>query len=161
MPTYDVLASFWRGWRSLTPQQQHAFLHVVEQFIADLRTGTFRPALRVKRIQGYPGVWELSWAPDGRATLSTVTRSVESRTSCGDGSGRTTSSVARDRACIATHLSRQPRRLVYPSGTRDVDGKARLRTSRVRNPLRTKRILRVELGGLEPPTSWVRSAHST
>lgn len=50
MPTYDVLASFWRDWRSLTPQQQRAFLRVVKQFLADLHSGTFRPALRVKRV---------------------------------------------------------------------------------------------------------------
>jgi hypothetical protein len=48
MPTYDVLASFWRDWRRLTPQQQHAFRRAVEQFTADLRTGTFRPRVRVK-----------------------------------------------------------------------------------------------------------------
>jgi hypothetical protein len=41
----------------------------VEQFIADLSTGTSRPALRVKRVQGYAGVWEMSWAADGRATF--------------------------------------------------------------------------------------------
>jgi hypothetical protein len=28
-----------------------------------------RPRLRVKRMQGHPGVWEMSWAPDGRATF--------------------------------------------------------------------------------------------
>jgi hypothetical protein len=26
-------------------------------------------ALRVKRVQGHPGVWEMTWAPDGRATF--------------------------------------------------------------------------------------------
>jgi hypothetical protein len=69
MPTYEALASFWRDWRSLTPQQQRAFRRVVEQFIADVSSGTFGPALRVKRVQGNPGVWELSSAADGRATF--------------------------------------------------------------------------------------------
>jgi hypothetical protein len=69
MPTYDVLASFWRDWRGLTPQQQRTFGRTVAGFIADLRAGTFRPALRVKRVQGYPGVWEMTWAADGRATF--------------------------------------------------------------------------------------------
>jgi len=50
MPTYDVLASFWRDWRSLTPQQR-VVLQAVEQFIADLRVGAIRPALRVKRVR--------------------------------------------------------------------------------------------------------------
>ena len=69
MPTYEVLASFWHDWRSLTPQQQLAFRQAVEQLTADLRSRTFRPGLRVKHVQGYAGVWELSWAPDGRATF--------------------------------------------------------------------------------------------
>jgi hypothetical protein len=25
--------------------------------------------LRVKRVQGHDGIWEMSWAPDGRATF--------------------------------------------------------------------------------------------
>jgi hypothetical protein len=69
MPTYDVLASFWRDWGSLTPQQQRAFRKAVAEFIADLRAGAFRPSLRIKRVQGYPGVWEMTWAADGRATF--------------------------------------------------------------------------------------------
>ena len=69
MPTYDVFASFWRDWRSLTPQQQLAFKRALGQFIADLRSGTFRPSLRVKRVQTHAGVWEMSWAADGRATF--------------------------------------------------------------------------------------------
>jgi len=71
MPTRDVLASFWRDWDRLTPQQQRAFRHAVAQFIADLAGGSqgFHPRLRVKLVQGYPGVWEMSWAPDGRATF--------------------------------------------------------------------------------------------
>jgi hypothetical protein len=69
MPTYEVLASFWRDWRSLTAQQQRAFRQAVEQFTADLQAGTFRPGLRIKRVQGSAGVWELTWAADGRATF--------------------------------------------------------------------------------------------
>jgi hypothetical protein len=71
MPTREVLASFWRDWERLTPQQQRAFRQAVEQFIADLAGGgqSFRPRLRVKRVQGLPRVWEMTWAPDGRATF--------------------------------------------------------------------------------------------
>jgi hypothetical protein len=29
-------------------------------FIACLRSGRFEPSLRVKRVQGYPGVWEMT-----------------------------------------------------------------------------------------------------
>lgn len=71
MPTREVLASFWRDWDRLTPQQQRAFREAVARFIADLASDgqSFHPRLRVKRVQGYPGVWEMSWAPDGRATF--------------------------------------------------------------------------------------------
>ncbi len=30
----------------------------------------FPVGLRVKRVQGISGVWELTWTPDGRATFS-------------------------------------------------------------------------------------------
>jgi hypothetical protein len=71
MPTREVLASFWRDWDRLTPQQQRAFREALVQFIADIADGgqSFRPRLRVKRVQGHPGVWEMTWAPDGRATF--------------------------------------------------------------------------------------------
>ncbi len=36
MPTREVLASFWRDWDRLTPQQQRAFLAALVQFIAGL-----------------------------------------------------------------------------------------------------------------------------
>ena len=71
MPTRRVLPSFWRDWDRLTPHQQRAFREAVAIFVADLAKGGqgFHPRLRVKRMQGHPGVWEISWAPDGRATF--------------------------------------------------------------------------------------------
>ncbi len=71
MPTRRVLPSFWRDWDGLTPQQQRAFREATAVFIADLAKGGqgFHPRLRIKRMQGHPGVWEMSWAPDGRATF--------------------------------------------------------------------------------------------
>jgi len=70
MPTRDVLASFWRDWDRLTPQQQRAFRDAVTKFVADLKANRgFRAGLRVKRVQAHPGVWEMTWAPDGRATF--------------------------------------------------------------------------------------------
>jgi hypothetical protein len=39
--------------------------------VEDLRRSTgFRPGLRVKGVRGASGVFELAWAPDGRATFS-------------------------------------------------------------------------------------------
>jgi hypothetical protein len=70
MPTREVLAQFWRDWHRLSPAEQRRFRFVVERFVEDLRAGQgFRSSLRVKGVQGAEGVFELSWAPDGRATF--------------------------------------------------------------------------------------------
>jgi hypothetical protein len=71
MPTREVAESFWAGWSRLTAVEQDAFLVAVEKFVEDLRTGGgFRAGLRVKGVRGAPGVYEMTWAPDGRATFS-------------------------------------------------------------------------------------------
>lgn len=36
----------------------------------DLQAGRLRQGLRVKRVRTHPGVWEMTWADDGRATFS-------------------------------------------------------------------------------------------
>jgi hypothetical protein len=41
----------------------------VTLFVAGVAAKRFHPRLRVKRVQGAPQVWEMSWAPDGRATF--------------------------------------------------------------------------------------------
>lgn len=70
MPTYETLSHFLRDWKGLSTAQRAAFLVAVSQFVADLRTGTgFRRGLRVKKMQGRDDVWEMTWAPDGRATF--------------------------------------------------------------------------------------------
>ncbi|MDA8067333.1 MAG: hypothetical protein M0T77_01775 [Actinomycetota bacterium] len=47
-------------------------------FIAALRADppAFPPGLRVKRVQGTDGVWEITFAPDGRATFAYGTEVV-------------------------------------------------------------------------------------
>ena len=70
-PTYDFLAPIERDWSRLTSAQKAQFNAARHQFVEDLRAGHgFRPSLRVKGVQGAPGVFELTWAPDGRATFS-------------------------------------------------------------------------------------------
>ena len=69
MPTHDELRRFLNDYSRLTESQQVAFRSALRLFIAGLRSGRFDPRLRLKRMHGYPGVWELSWAPDGRATF--------------------------------------------------------------------------------------------
>lgn len=71
MPTREITDSFWPGWERLTPGQQRAFRAAVERFVEDLRARRgFRAGLRIKGVRGFPGVYELTWAPDGRATFS-------------------------------------------------------------------------------------------
>ncbi|MFJ5933999.1 hypothetical protein [Streptomyces sp. NPDC093071] len=55
-----------------TPTQRHRFRHaVLDAFVPDLRTGRpFHPGLRIKGVRSVPGVYELTWGPDGRATWS-------------------------------------------------------------------------------------------
>lgn len=69
MPTYGLSEDFIHDWLNLSEQQRRAFRGAVEKFVADLRTGSLRKGLRVKVVQGYPGVYELTWAADGRATF--------------------------------------------------------------------------------------------
>ena len=70
MPTYAWLARFRADFERLTPAQHAAFLTAVEQFVDDLNRGrAFRNGLRVKGIRGAAGLFEMSWAPDGRATF--------------------------------------------------------------------------------------------
>jgi hypothetical protein len=70
VPTYAWLARFRADFERLTPTQQAAFLSPVQQFVEDLqRGGPFRKGLRVKGIQGATGIFEMTWAADGRATF--------------------------------------------------------------------------------------------
>ncbi len=70
MPTFAWLARFGADFRRLTPTQQAGFLVAVEQFVEDLRSGShFRKGLRVKGVKGTAGVFEMTWATDGRATF--------------------------------------------------------------------------------------------
>lgn len=69
MPTFERLPRFDADWERLTDGQRARFRVAVAAFVAHLAAGQpFRPGLRVKRIQATSAVWEMSWAPDGRAT---------------------------------------------------------------------------------------------
>lgn len=71
MPTFARLARFDREFRRLSRELQRAFLKMLPTFIDALRVSppAFPPSLRIKRVQGTEGVWEISFAPDGRATF--------------------------------------------------------------------------------------------
>ncbi|MFF5131088.1 hypothetical protein ACFY41_29710 [Streptomyces syringium] len=69
MPTFETLPRFATDLRQLSAAQRRRFRRVViDAFVPDLRNGLFRPGLRIKGLRSTPGVYELTWAPDGRAT---------------------------------------------------------------------------------------------
>jgi hypothetical protein len=70
VPTFDIARAFRRDWTRLAVEQRQAFREAVMKFVTDLRPGAFRKGLRVKGVQGHPGVFEMTWAPDGRATFT-------------------------------------------------------------------------------------------
>lgn len=76
MPTYDQSARFRRERRRLTKAQRVRLDTATNRFDKDLRDmeagrrSRFRNGLRVKGVKGAPGVFEMTWARDGRATFS-------------------------------------------------------------------------------------------
>lgn len=71
MPTYEWLEPFSHDWDRLTAIQQRQFLRAVANFVEDLRAKRgFRAGLRVNGVQGAEGLFEITWAPDGRATFN-------------------------------------------------------------------------------------------
>ena len=70
MPTYDVTQVFLKDYASLDRLDRDRFKKAVDMFIADLKGKQgFRPGLRVTGVQGASGVFEMTWANDGRATF--------------------------------------------------------------------------------------------
>ena len=70
MPTYQQLPSFTRDLSLLSIPDRARFLEAVERFVTALQAAQLPPpGLRVKRVRGFSGVWEMTWAPDGRATF--------------------------------------------------------------------------------------------
>lgn len=68
--------AFRRGLRNLDHSQAAQLRSSLRTFVADLREiedgrlDWFRPGLRVKKVVGASDVYEMSWAPDGRATFA-------------------------------------------------------------------------------------------
>jgi hypothetical protein len=72
MPTFETLPRFERDWKKLTPEQRALFRKVIlESFVPDLAAPErpFRAGLRVKGVTAHPGVFEMTWDGDGRATF--------------------------------------------------------------------------------------------
>jgi hypothetical protein len=70
MPTHEELLAFWHDWDALSSEQQRQFRRAVAKFVEDLeQRRSFRPGLRVKGVQGTDGIFEMTWAKNGRATF--------------------------------------------------------------------------------------------
>lgn len=69
MPTYGRTDTFISDFNKLTREQRDAFLRVLPDFIDDVNERSFRHSLRIRGVQGAPGVFEMTWAQDGRATF--------------------------------------------------------------------------------------------
>ncbi len=76
MPTYDESGRFRRDLARLTKTERAQLDTGWDRFDNDLRdmeagrSHRFRSGLRVKGVRGAPGVFEMTWARDGRATFS-------------------------------------------------------------------------------------------
>lgn len=70
MPTHEELPLFLREYKALAAEQRAAFKRAVQTLAKGLKAKQVPSGLRVKAVGGYPGVWEITWAGDGRATFS-------------------------------------------------------------------------------------------
>jgi len=69
VPSHERTRRFERDWKALLDDDRDRFRTAFERFDSDLGAGAFRPGLRVKRVEGTDSIFEMSWAPDGRATF--------------------------------------------------------------------------------------------
>jgi hypothetical protein len=70
VPTYARLPRFDKDYAGLDPAGKTAFKIAVTKCVEDMaRGGACRTGLRVKGVQGAPGIYEMTWADDGRATF--------------------------------------------------------------------------------------------
>jgi len=79
---YEVLDSFLGDYRRLSPTERALFKNVFPDFVAACdrfsadRAAGWPASLRVKAIEGAPGIVEMTWSfagPDGRATFEWMT----------------------------------------------------------------------------------------
>jgi len=80
VPTLAETARFRRDFKKLAPHQRMAFRSAVRKFLADLPSRRFRSGLRVKLVQGTDGIFEMTWADDGRVTFQYGPEVIEGQT---------------------------------------------------------------------------------
>ena len=78
MPTYARTHRFVKDHAVLSREEKARFRTAVDKFVEDLRSDrSFRKGLRVKGIKGAEGIYEMTWADDGRATFQYGEEQVE------------------------------------------------------------------------------------
>lgn len=72
MPTHDEEPRFLREFFALPQARQRLFRRALRLMVEDMKNRRpFWPGLRVKGVQGHPGVFEMTRdMPDGRATFA-------------------------------------------------------------------------------------------
>jgi hypothetical protein len=69
VPIHERTRRFERDWQGLSETHPKRFGEAFLRFDHDLAKRRFRLGLRVKRVMGTNDVFEMTWAPDGRATF--------------------------------------------------------------------------------------------
>jgi hypothetical protein len=70
MPTYDKLPRFEKDFARLSAEDKKRFRQAAAKLAEDLnRRRQPRSGLRVRGIEGTTSIFEMTWAPDGRATF--------------------------------------------------------------------------------------------
>jgi hypothetical protein len=78
LPTYGKTDRFKKDYAALSPEDKRRFSLAVDRFVEDLKAKRpFRKGLRVKGVQGASGIFEMTWADDGRATFEYGEEQVE------------------------------------------------------------------------------------
>ena len=77
IPTFEAMQRFWIEFDDLPAYQREAFGRARQEFVRASKRweasgcaggAVFPDALRVKPVKGQRGIWELTWAGDGRCT---------------------------------------------------------------------------------------------
>ncbi|MEO7000574.1 MAG: hypothetical protein ABI068_02060 [Ktedonobacterales bacterium] len=62
MLTHEEFSQFLREFAKLSEDEQDQFILAMKHMVEDMRDGRgFRPGLRIKGVQGHPGVFEMTW----------------------------------------------------------------------------------------------------
>jgi hypothetical protein len=70
VPTWSATARFYRDLATLSAGEKAAFRLAIEKMVDDIKNDRpLRKGLRIKGVQAADGIFELTWAADGRATF--------------------------------------------------------------------------------------------